>query len=1202
MTTALLIVSVAALAYFGVYWASLLVFVWVHGPRPKRTESTSKHREPVVILIPSHHEGEPLVDTVRTLIDQDYDGPIAIEVLVEDRSDSSVAALEAAYPPNDAGLGTGRDERTLTIVSVGNHAKFAKLNHALDRVDASFVAFLDADHRARRSWIRRAIQVLHTEKASGVQMRKRPLAANSVAQAWDAGLSHIGFELFNRASQSSFGLASFTGSTAVFRAEALTKHRLSDCITEDTFLSYEMLLAGHRIVYDERVGSYEEVTPNIPSFVFRRRRWAAGHTHAFFANMRAMRGSGATRSTRLLVFVLGQFFLLPVAVWLFFAVQGLYYFALFTASVRWIVLALASGLALALTLWLSWRRNTKLTDFIVVWLTLLPHVCMSGGLVYLLAERESFYFITSFPYQSQFWTIQAALVVGALGTFAYGWFALRSMRLRTGALFALTLPFLIFFDLLSALLGFSDMLLGRRQWSKIDRRTESSDLVDDELRAQLTVGQKPTRRRARFALAACVLTVLIVGVANEKLSTGQCGEPSPFLWDPIFALPDPDPALLVQTVPEVVGDRLLLHVRTRLRRETEGPITVRIFDEDRKVDEMVLAAADPVLRGETTLNLPLDWGTSRLRVAVSGVGLGCRCAYAVPRRVVEVSSSGLRVNGEPFLLKGMVPTFSAPGVGMTLDAGYAQLKSIGVNVVRIYHPPTMSIRTAARRHDLLLIPQPTDSTWESVDPLQELDRILYARRWRSLVRDTEGDAHVLMLNGGNELEIQNRSQDHVAGIASMLRTARSSHTGVTTYSTFATYIDYPVDVLGINMLDSGATYWTRALDEVAERGRPFFASEFGGFVAFFERTPPLLRQWRMHEQNAALARHGALGAVFFASHDNWSQSVPPGEFNDPFTGDHPDDQRGYWTPDNEAKPELEMLTWLLADASIEVRDPRVTPAQERVELVVSNRRDYRLEDLTFSVGGDETFEVGTLAPHEERGVRVSLASLRASPTYPFLRAQLSFSTHHGLEAGGRWRFVVPDPADGPVVVGAPLFDVSANSGRLSFVALIPGEARLVVPPDWTQVRIADDIVQAGGGVIPITLPSPVQAVESLEMSPDAESWTDFDSASLTTGDTFLRFRLPPARSPDANLVLAGLASTRVNFRTEDGAMFSASPHPYRETLVDVSELSGELAMRFRRSRTFYLPANRSPSGTAIPIEVEAPFVFAPVRMEIRRVP
>ena len=92
------------LCYFLAYWFAMYVFVWIHtlSGRSDDTHPEGDALGKVLVLVPSHHEGAGLIDTVRTLIDQDYEGEIEIQVLVEDFTDSTVSALKSAYPSTEA--------------------------------------------------------------------------------------------------------------------------------------------------------------------------------------------------------------------------------------------------------------------------------------------------------------------------------------------------------------------------------------------------------------------------------------------------------------------------------------------------------------------------------------------------------------------------------------------------------------------------------------------------------------------------------------------------------------------------------------------------------------------------------------------------------------------------------------------------------------------------------------------------------------------------------------------------------------------------------------------------------------------------------------------------------------------------------------------------------------------------------------------
>ena len=83
-------------------------------------------------------------------------------------------------------LDIGEPERTASVVAVGDNAKHAKLNYALERADADYIALLDADHRACLDWVSNGVSVLIAEGADAVQFRKRALSSGGLPKTWDS--------------------------------------------------------------------------------------------------------------------------------------------------------------------------------------------------------------------------------------------------------------------------------------------------------------------------------------------------------------------------------------------------------------------------------------------------------------------------------------------------------------------------------------------------------------------------------------------------------------------------------------------------------------------------------------------------------------------------------------------------------------------------------------------------------------------------------------------------------------------------------------------------------------------------------------------------------------------------------------------------------------------------------------------------------
>jgi hypothetical protein len=383
----------------------------------------------------------------------------------------------------------------------------------------------------------------------------------------------------------------------------------------------------------------------------------------------------------------------------------------------------------------------------------------------------------------------------------------------------------------------------------------------------------------------------------------------------------------------------------------------------------------------------LGWSERSLELRLKGpYGLTCNRARLVSNSLHEFRGKQYLINGEPFLIKGVIPNFSAPSINLSLEQGLSQIKTLGANAVRLYHHPSDEFYQKASRLGLLLVDQPDESTWENVKLSSESDTLRLFKDYEKLQNHFKGNSFILFHSMGNELEaLTNREVAFQTLDALLTKAKQAPHETPISYSTYLTFVNYPVDVLGINMLDAGPLYWKEALAVTSSFGRPFYASEFGGFVAQYEKTPTRLRILRMQEQWEELQKIGALGGMFFESHDNWAQPVVEG-YNDPSQPEQPDDLRGIWDDKNKPKPELIALQTMYSDLKIQT---------EADHWLITNVRDYRLEKINLNLEGATPLEIGNLAPR---------ASLRIAIPPELMKAKAlmaTYSTHHGLPGYSR---------------------------------------------------------------------------------------------------------------------------------------------------------------------------------------------------------
>ncbi len=472
---ALLTVLLAAFAL--VHYAVALLFVLNRPPQSGASGSPAEHSndgpsDAITVLVPARNEGEGVVRALRSLIDQDHAGPIEIALLLKDRTDTSLPFLSRAFggefgADGDVELTQGGRLRVV-VHFTGHDPKHDKVNWMASRLATPFAAILDADHIAKPDWVSTSIAMLVREQASLVQGHREPISAQGLFGLWDSLHQHIGCEVTNVAYRHLGLTIFFTGTTAVMSSELLRSHPLRDCLTEDTDLSYGLVMEGQRLLYNPTSGSVEEVSPDLYSFLARRRRWASGHTEAFFRHLPALLGAPIGWSARLQFLFHGVHYLVALAVFVVHALVGLA-FALRLPDPA-LAAALTAGAVLALSLSMSqptrgWMPSLSVFTVLFVWLT--PAVILFINLVLALMlgdASRALLPVANWLHLAGLFGFVSPLVVLLVGLAGF-------RQLGVGSALAVTLsyPLAFYLDVSGVLIGLVDYVWNRRIWLAVAR-------------------------------------------------------------------------------------------------------------------------------------------------------------------------------------------------------------------------------------------------------------------------------------------------------------------------------------------------------------------------------------------------------------------------------------------------------------------------------------------------------------------------------------------------------------------------------------------------------------------------------------------------------------------------------------------------------------------------------------------------------------
>ncbi len=470
--------AVYALGYY------LCTFVFCLS-RPKTKQFEKFPDDSVAVFIPARDEGAGALRAMDSVLNQDHLGKTEIYLLLKDSSDSSVPLLESAYEgchlkgdvdtPGVVKL-LEKEQKKVFVAFAGVDGKSEKLNWAAQRIDTDYLAILDSDHLAHKSWIRSSICLMKEKGARIIQGKRGPLSAFGFFQLWDSLHQHIGCELFNRAFSRLKLTVFFTGTTVVMDADLFKSNPLRKCITEDVDFSYRIFAKGIKLISNPYYGSNEEVSPNLYSFLARRRRWANGHTDAFLRHMGLLASRHVSWKDRVQFVYHGLHYVMALLVFALHLFIGLFFFQGMSSSPR--TAAVLAGVILA---WLIVRsQRTKafsiwLSEMAVVFGWIFPAVVIAMNLVVAVLLRDASRAALPIPYYIQvlgligFGAPLLALLVGMAG--------FRQLGPSSVIVVIVTFPVAFYLDVAGVLIGIVDLIFGRQHWHTVARAQRRLDEV-----------------------------------------------------------------------------------------------------------------------------------------------------------------------------------------------------------------------------------------------------------------------------------------------------------------------------------------------------------------------------------------------------------------------------------------------------------------------------------------------------------------------------------------------------------------------------------------------------------------------------------------------------------------------------------------------------------------------------------------------------
>jgi cellulose synthase/poly-beta-1,6-N-acetylglucosamine synthase-like glycosyltransferase len=231
----------------------------------------------ITVCIAAHNEEMVVAHAIDALLAGDYPRDRMTIIPLNDRSTDRTAEIldnyAAFYPELIQPM-----HRT-----GGVPGKAGALQDAMPHVQGEILIVFDADYLPGRSLLRQLVAPFFDPQVGAVMGRVVPLnvGSNLLTRMLDLERS-AGYQVDQQARMNLRLVPQYGGTVGGVRVRALEHCGgwRSDTLTEDTDLTYRLLLCGWETVYQNRSECYEEVPEQWPVRIRQITRWSDGHNQA----------------------------------------------------------------------------------------------------------------------------------------------------------------------------------------------------------------------------------------------------------------------------------------------------------------------------------------------------------------------------------------------------------------------------------------------------------------------------------------------------------------------------------------------------------------------------------------------------------------------------------------------------------------------------------------------------------------------------------------------------------------------------------------------------------------------------------------------------------------------------------------------------------------------------------------------------------
>jgi cellulose synthase/poly-beta-1,6-N-acetylglucosamine synthase-like glycosyltransferase len=235
----------------------------------------------VSVIIPAYNEETVVVQTISSLLQQRYDGPLEIMLVDDGSSDDTALICEEAYGHHPQ----------VTVYRKGNGGKASALNFGIQRARHEIVIGLDADTLFDDDTVAELVQPLADPSVGAVAGNAKVGNRINLVTRWQA-LEYVTSQNLDRRAFSLLDCITVVpGAVGAWRRSRVIEVGgfKDDTLAEDQDLTLALRRAGYSVAYADGAVAYTEAPDTLRGLAKQRFRWSFGtlqcawkHRDAFF--------------------------------------------------------------------------------------------------------------------------------------------------------------------------------------------------------------------------------------------------------------------------------------------------------------------------------------------------------------------------------------------------------------------------------------------------------------------------------------------------------------------------------------------------------------------------------------------------------------------------------------------------------------------------------------------------------------------------------------------------------------------------------------------------------------------------------------------------------------------------------------------------------------------------------------------------------